>query len=195
MAKDSFNASSEVKVTYSILENHAPKLVKGFENIILNNKGESFSLTLSDYFTDEDGDILTYSATSSSSALHVTTNSGKLSGTAMVDGLATITIKATDPLKKSVSTEFKVAVRTSGILVSAYPSPVTDILYISNNEIDAHSMEVKILSTTGGVVYTGTVSGSAFEPATLDVSGLAPGIYTVIITFNGTEYKQTVVKK
>ena len=87
------------------------------------------------------------------------------------------------------------AVRTSGILVSAYPSPVTDILYISNNEIDAHSMEVKILSTTGGVVYTGTVSGSAFEPATLDVSGLAPGIYTVIITFNGTEYKQTVVKK
>jgi len=195
VAKDAYNASSEVKVSYTILENHSPKLAKGFDNIILNNKGESFSLTLSDYFTDEDGDILTYSATSSSSALHVTTNSGKLSGTAMVDGLATITIKATDPLKKSVSTEFKVAVRTSGILVSAYPSPVTDILYISNNEIDAHSMEVKILSTTGGVVYTGTVSGSAFEPATLDVSGLAPGIYTVIITFNGTEYKQTVVKK
>ena len=195
VAKDSFNASSEVKVTYSILENHSPKLVKGFENIILNQKGESFSLVLSDYFKDEDGDVLTYSANCSSSAIHVTTNSGKLSGTAMVDGLATISVTATDPLKKSVSTEFMVAIRTSGVLVSAYPSPVTDVLYISNNEVQAHSMDVKILSSTGGVVLTATVSGSAFEPATLDVSGLAPGIYTVMITFNGTEYKQTVVKQ
>ena len=113
----------------------------------------------------------------------------------MVDGLATITIKATDPLQKSVSAEFKVAIRTSGVLVSAYPSPVTDVLYITNNEVQAHSMDVKIMASTGGIVLSETVSGSAFEPASVDVSGLAPGIYTVMISFNGTDYKQTVVKK
>lgn len=195
VAKDAYDATTEVVVTYTILENHSPKLAKNFENVILNKKGESFSLTLSDFFTDEDGDILNYSATSSSSSLHVTTNSGKLSGTAMVDGLATITIKATDPLQKSVSAEFKVAIRTSGVLVSAYPSPVTDVLYITNNEVQAHSMDVKIMASTGGIVLSETVSGSAFEPASVDVSGLAPGIYTVMISFNGTDYKQTVVKK
>lgn len=195
VAKDAYDATTEVVVTYTILENHSPKLAKNFENVILNKKGESFSLTLSDFFTDEDGDILNYSATSSSSSLHVTTNSGKLSGTAMSDGLATITIKATDPLQKSVSAEFKVAIRTSGVLVTAYPSPVTDVLYITNNEVQAHSMDVKIMASTGGIVLSETVSGSAFEPASVDVSGLAPGIYTVMISFNGTDYKQTVVKK
>lgn len=195
VATDVFGATAEVTVTYTILENHSPRLSKNFENIILNKKGDSFSFVLSDYFTDEDGDNLTYSATSSSSSLHVTANSGKLSGTALSDGLATITVSATDALKKSVSTEFKVAVRTSGAVVSAYPSPVTDVLYISNNEAQVRSMDVKIMASTGGVVLSVTVSASAFEPAAVDVSGLAPGIYTVMTTFNGTDYKQTVVKK
>ena len=194
-AKDSFGASAKVTVSYSIRENHAPVLSRGFDNMILNQKGDSFTFNLSDYFTDEDGDVLTYTASSSSAALHVTANSGKLSGTAMTDGLATITVTATDPLKKSVSTEFKVAVRTSGLLVSAYPSPASDVLYISNNELQPHSMEVKILASTGGTVLETTVSGSAFEPAQVDISSLAPGVYTVVITYNGNDYKQTVVKK
>jgi subtilisin family serine protease len=195
VAKDAYSAVAETTVNYTIMENHGPVLAKGFDNIILNEKGASFSLVLSDYFTDEDGDNLTFTANSSSSALHVTANSGKLSGTAMTDGLAVVKVTATDPLKKSVSTEFKVAVRTSGVLVSAYPSPVTDILYITNNEVQPHSMEVKLVASTGGVMLTETVSASAFEPAALDVSRIAPGVYTVVITFNDTEYKQTVVKQ
>lgn len=195
VAKDAYDEETETTVHYTILENHAPVLAKGFENIILNEKGASFSLALSEYFTDEDGDNLTYTAHTSSSALHVTANSGKLSGTAMTDGLAVVKVTASDPLKTSVSAEFKVAVRTSGVVVSAYPSPVTDVLYITNNETQLHSMDVKVTASTGGVMISETVSGSAFEPATLDVSGLAPGIYTVTITFNDNQYKQTVVKQ
>jgi hypothetical protein len=56
-------------------------------------------------------------------------------------------------------------------------------------------MEVKLVASTGGVMLTETVSASAFEPAALDVSRIAPGVYTVVITFNDTEYKQTVVKQ
>ena len=195
VAKDSYGASSEAVVTYIIYENHAPVLVKAFDNVIMNTKGESVTLVLSEYFKDEDGDNLTYTANASSAALHVVANSGKLSFTALTDGQATISVKASDPVGRSVSTEFKVAVRTSGILVSAYPNPVTDYLYISNNEVQPRSMDVTLTASTGGVVYSATLSGSAFEPAVLDMTSMAPGIYTLIVTFNGEEYKQTVVKK
>ena len=36
---------------------------------------------------------------------------------------------------------------------------------------------------------------SAFESAVVDMSGIAPGVYTLIVNYSGNEYKQTIVKK
>lgn len=196
LAEDPYGASAQAEVTYTILENHGPVLKKQMENQILTTQGEDFSLTLSDYFSDEDGDVLVYTATNTSgSAVHITTNSGKLSGTAISNGLASVSVKASDPLGKSASAEFKVAVRTGDVVISAYPNPVTDKLYITNREVNPVSMAVRIVSATGGVVFDGTVSGSAFDPAVIDMTRVAPGVYSAAITLGGTEYKQTVVKK
>ena len=196
LVKDAYGASDQAEVKYTILENHGPTMKKQFENQLLTTQGASFSMNLSDYFTDEDGDVLTYSATNTSgSAIHVTTSSGKISGTAISNGLATISVTAKDPLGKSVSTEFKVAVRTGDVVVSAYPNPVTDYLYISNREANAQSMKVRMVNATGGVVFDASVTGSAFEPAVIDCTKLAPGVYSVTITLGGNDYVQTVVKK
>ena len=66
---------------------------------------------------------------------------------------------------------------------------------ITNKEVDAQSMKVRMVNATGGVVYEGSVNGSAFEPGVIDCTSLAPGVYSVAITMGGQEYKQTVVKK
>lgn len=196
LAEDKYGASDRLEVKYTILENHAPVLKKQFENVLFTSAGASFSLNLADYFSDEDDDVLTYSATNSAaSSVHVTTNNGKLSGTAINSGLATIEVKATDPRGKFISTEFKVAVRTGTEEVSAYPNPVVDNLYLTNREQSTQSMSVRLVNATGGLVYEGTLNGSAFEPAVLDLSGLAPGVYSATVTFGGKEYKLTVVKK
>ncbi len=193
---DVYGASTSADVNYTILENHAPVLKKSFDNVILTQVGESFNYNLSDYFSDEDEDVLTYSATNTSaSSVHVAANSGKLVGTAITSGLATITVTAKDPLGKSVSAEFKVAVRTSGIPVTTSVNTTTNEISITNDESQPVSMEVKIYSATGALVYGETLSGSAFEPATVDLSNLAPGLYSVVVTYKGTDYKQTVVKK
>ena len=57
------------------------------------------------------------------------------------------------------------------------------------------SMEIKVVSATGGVVFETTANASAFEPAVVDLSKAAPGLYSVIVTYSGNVYKQTVVKK
>lgn len=196
LVEDKYGASARAEVKYTILENHAPVLKQQLENVLFTQAGASFSLDLSDYFADEDEDGLTFTATNSSpTAVHITTNSGKLSGTAINSGLSTVVVKAADPLGKSVSAEFKVAVRTGDEVISAYPNPVVDNLYLTNRELNSQSMVLRLVSATGGLAYEGTVNGSAFEPAVVDLSGLAPGVYSATITMGGNSYKQTVVKK
>ena len=177
-------------------QNHGPAVIKPFQNVLLTSAAASFKLSLPDFFVDEDADMLSYTATSSSpSSVHVTTGGETLTGTAVGSGLATVEVKATDPFGKFASATFKVAVRTGSEEVSAYPNPVVDRLFITNREHDTQSMSVRLLSATGAPVFEETVSGSAFEPAVVDLSGLAPGVYSATITFGSKEYKQTIVKK
>ena len=115
--------------------------------------------------------------------------------TAFTDGTGVVTVTAKDAQGKSASSEFRIVVRTGEQVVSAYPNPFTDYLCITNKEMNAQSMKVRMVNAAGGVVYDGSVNGSAFEPAVLDFTKLAPGVYSVSITLGGQEYKQTVVKK
>ena len=47
---------------------------------------------------------------------------------------------------------------------------------------------------SGQLVYEDTVVTDAFNPARIDVSGLAPGVYTVKVTIDGKQTIRTVVK-
>ena len=196
VVKDAYGATAQAQVKYTILENHAPVQKKSFDNQILRNPGESFTFVLSDYFADEDEDVITYSVSNTSeSSVHVTANNGKLNGTAISAGLATVTVTAKDPLGKAVSAEFKVAVRTSDTPVTVSMNSSNNTIHITNNEANSVSMEIKVVSATGGVVFETTANASAFEPAVVDLSKAAPGLYSVIVTYSGNVYKQTVVKK
>ncbi len=194
-ATDQYNASSTLDVEYTILYNTPPRVISSIDNQLFTSKNEEKTLELSQHFSDPDGEALSYEVSNTAqSVMHATVNAGILYMTAFTDGSGAVTVTARDAQGKSASIEFLTAVRT-GEAVLAYPNPVVDNLYLTNRELNAQSMTLRLVSATGGLVYEGTVSGSAFEPAVVDLSGLAPGVYSATIGLGGNEYKQTVVKK
>lgn len=195
-AKDEYGLSSSLDVTYTVLHNEPPRVTAPFENELFTSKNEQKTVELSGHFSDPDGEALNYEVSNTAqSVLHATVNAGVLHMTAFTDGTGVITVTAYDAQGKSASAEFRIAVRTGEVVVLPYPNPVTDYLYIATKEASAQSMKVRIVSATGGLVYEGTMTGNAFEPAVIDLRNLAPGIYSVTITYGGKDYTQTVVKK
>jgi len=195
-AEDQYKLASSVDVVYTVLHNNPPKVILPFDNELFTAKNQEKTVELSRHFSDPDGEPLNFEVSSTAlSALHATVNAGVLYMTSFTDGSGVITVTAKDAQGKSASAEFRVVVRTGEQVVSAYPNPVTDNLYISNKEENTQSMKVRMVNATGGLVFDGTMNGSAFEPAVMDCSKLAPGVYSLTITLGGKDYVQTVVKK
>ena len=196
IATDSFGASTDYVINYTLAPNHAPVIIASADNIIFTEKGSRVTLDMSKFISDPDGETLTYTAsTSSQNIVHLSPEGNNMIITSLSYGLVDVQITATDAMGESVSLGFKVLVRNPDVVVQSYPNPVTTSLYITGPDATPAKMDVTILSATGGKVYEATVQASAFEPATIDLSGVAPGVYTLIVTYSGKEYKQTVVKQ
>ena len=77
--------------------NRAPVAVGEIPPLILP-EGEGFTAPVSQFFTDPDGDSLTYAATVSDTAVATVSMSGSMiTVMAVAEGMATITVTATDP--------------------------------------------------------------------------------------------------
>ena len=56
-------------------------------------------------------------------------------------------------------------------------------------------MSVRLISASGVVVYTHSGTYSAFDPLSLDLRALAPGIYTLEVSYKGKTYTYPIVKR
>ena len=91
--------------------NDAPETVGSIPEQVLEEGGESLALDIAPYFTDVDGDVLTYAAESSNPAAATVSVSGStLTLSAVVRGAATVTITASDPDGLTVTQVFGVSV-------------------------------------------------------------------------------------
>ena len=73
--------------------------------------GETATVSVASYFTDPDGDALTYAAASSDIAIaSVVMSSGEVTVTAVAQGVATVTVTATDPGGLAAQQSFAVTV-------------------------------------------------------------------------------------
>lgn len=194
-ATDSFGKPGSYSFSYTILENAAPVAKGTIPNTILHSSGETFTATLSDYFEDPDGDNLSYTAASSApSSMFAAANSGKLTITMLSYGKASITVTASDPKGKKATQTFEVLGRQAGIDATAYPNPVTDYLNIATGATE-ENVSVTMVSAGGAVVYDGTVKASAFNPARIDMRGVAPGRYKLTLDFGSKTEEMQIVKK
>lgn len=193
IAKDAWD-QTDYKVDFEILENHPPVMIKPIENIIVNSPGEKFTINMADYVEDPDGESLKYNVSISNvSVLHLNPKGNIINGTALAYGMTDVTIKALDAREKSCELSFKVAVPDPDKPVSVYPNPVKDNLYVGTGSLA--STVITIYSETGKKVFESTSEVSMVSPASIDMSGQAPGKYVVEVKIGSDEYKKIIVKK
>lgn len=193
---DIYGMATVAKVDYTIQENHAPVVVKAFENMLFTSKAAvTQEYPVSEYFNDEDGEDLTYTFSFSNPAVvNMTYSKGKFLLTPMNYGSSEITITGTDVRNESVSQTFLVMVMDGSKEVSLYPNPVKDKLNIQLG-LTADEVKVKIVSAAGSTYFDGSLgAGSPFNPLTVNMSDAVAGQYTVVVTLDGKEYKSRIVK-
>ena len=193
---DIYGMATVAKVDYTIRENHAPVVVKAFENMLFTSKAAvTQEYPVSEYFNDEDGEDLTYTFSfSNPTVVNMTYSKGKFLLTPMNYGSSEITITGTDVRNESVSQTFLVMVMDGSKEVSLYPNPVKDKLNIQLG-LTADEVKVKIVSASGSTYFDGSLgAGSPFTPLTVSMTDAAAGQYTAVVTLDGKEYKSRIVK-
>lgn len=193
--KDQYGAEATLDVTYTLLLNHAPKVIGQIENKILDAELPKTSFDITKVFEDEDGEPLSLDVKVSDPTMLITNRVDDiLYVTAVRNGLGTVTVTAVDARKATASMTFSILVRDASQETMAYPNPVEDYLYVSTGS-EAEETLLEVFSVTGARIYSDTQTTSAFQPATIDLGGAAPGRYTLRYVYGGKEYKQTIIKK
>ena len=191
-AMDDYGASTSCVIPFTVLENHAPAIVKDAENMIMA-PGDKLTLNLDDYITDEDGEDLIYTVNVSNSKIVRTEVEGsELILTAAREGMVTVTVKARDVMDLKVSMTFMVKVRAEGGAPDVYPTQVVDYLSVSDGS--TKEIEIVISNVAGAVLYNGRHVCDAFNPAIIDMRGWAPGRYSVTVKSEGRTSNVNVVK-
>lgn len=194
-ATDEYGASSTYEYVYTVLPNYPPEKVADPANVHLTSFGQRITIDLTKYISDPDGEVLTYTYTSSNSSVaSLSFNQNTLVMDLMDMGLTEIAITGKDGKGASAQISFKVLGRDASIEYSAYPVPVVGTLNIATGD-SLSDAQVDIHSQTGSKLFSGIVKASAFEPGQIDLSGLAPGTYSMSLKFDSKDFKQTIVKK
>ena len=192
-ATDEYGMSETLPITYEIKENSVPVKIKDIDNLMLTAKGNEFTLDMGEYVNDPDGEQLKYDVTvSDNKILHVVAKGNQLLGTALGYGTAEVQVVAKDARGESVTLGFKVQIKDPAEPVSVYPNPVKDFVNVST--LDPADTHIRIVSQTGRTVYDKTSVVSGYDPARIDMTSCAPGVYSITVTFGGKDYVQNIVK-
>lgn len=190
---DTYGLSSVTDISFEILENQKPVIVKDIDDKFFDQAGLKFTLDMAEYLDDPDGEQLKFDIKMSNKAvLHINQAENVLHATTLMFGTTDVTITASDSRGLNCTLTFTVVVKDPEKPLEIYPNPVTDYLNIST--LDVEPTSVKIVSSTGRTVYDQTMDIGAVAPARIDMSSYAPGVYSLWVSFSGDEYKRTVVK-
>lgn len=192
-AEDRYGLKASKNIVYTIRDNAKPEVVKEMDDMILSRKNQEFTIDMSEYVTDADGEQLTYEIVNSNvKVVHLVPRNDKIYGTALAYGTSDVEIIARDARGEEARLSFKVLVKDPSSPVSVYPNPVTD--YVNVGTLDMASTSIRISSATGKLMFEDTMEVSGLEPARIDMSSFAPGVYSLAVSFGGNEYIQNVVK-
>lgn len=190
---DEYNLSTSLVVEYTIKDNTPPVKLKDIEDILLTAKGQEFIINMTEYATDPDGEQLRYEVNvSDAKIIHVNPKNNQLICTSLGYGLVNVNVLAKDARGESVSFDFKVQVKDPSKPLSVYPNPVTDFLNIGT--MDMAETSIRIVNSTGKVVYEEISQVSGLSPARIDMTSYPPGVYNLQVSFGGNLYEQNIVK-
>ena len=186
--------SATAEVSYTILPNHAPTVVKYITDMAQSGLRD-ISVNLQDHFTDVDGEALRYEVTVDDASVASAAVSGYLAViTPKSYGVTTVTITAKDGLDAQAEVSFKVALVNPQQPVTPASLQVKDELLLNIGSPDPVSVEVLVYNAAGARVLRHTFTADVFNPVRLDVSALAPGRYTAKVKFGGATHSLKFVK-
>lgn len=182
------------QISFTILDNHAPQIVEHFEDRIVNAaSAAAFSFDLRPYFTDPDGEELTYSVKFSSESVASGSVTGNiLNINPLQYGQTTVTVSASDARKATCQSAFIILARNAYVDLDVYPNPVSNTLYVRPAE--PAQTQVTLYSRSGAQVRSAEAQAGPFSPLALDVHELAPGTYTLRVEYGGKQQTQSIVK-
>ena len=125
-ATDTANATATQDISVTVTSNRAPVLTGSIPTQTVSLTGSAVTVDLDSYFSDPEGNPLTYSATSSNvSRATVSVSEATLTITGVATGWATITVNATDPSNAGAQQSFSVSVisNRSPISVGSHSEP------------------------------------------------------------------------
>lgn len=190
---DSYGLVTVLKQQYSILKNQKPQKKKEIDNILIFDLGKKVYMDLNEYFTDPDGEVLSYSiSVSDKSVANLHPVGNQVTVTSMNFGLVDVTVTASDARGEKVAAKFQILVKDSSKPVELSSTTVTDQLVIRTGEV--RQTNIVISGQTGKVVYDVTDQFGAFSPAIVDMSGIAPGIYKLKVTIGNEVYEFRIMK-
>ncbi len=160
--------------------NRAPVAVGSIPPLTLT-EGDSYEVDASQFFSDPDGDQLTFSATSSdNSVLTVSVSGSNVTATAVAAGTADVTVTATDPDGLSASHTISVMVQAanqSPVVTATIPAQT--LTEGDTTTIDASGY----FSDPDGDALTFSAQSSDADAATAAVDG---SVVTIIAVAEGT---------
>ena len=191
---DDYEMETTISYSYTITDNHAPRIIGEIDDMVFSTKGELQTVSLSDVFQDDDGEILNYTTVSSDNdILNLHIREGILYVTALKYGYGVGTVTATDARGEKVSVSFKTLSRDGSKPVDIYPTTVTDGMLYIRTATD-QSVSVQVISESGAVVLDKNLTATPFIPAILDMMGLGGGPYSVKVSVGSETFIQNIVK-
>ena len=200
-AIDSYNQESSATVNYTVEHtNRAPEHV-AISNMLLGLEETSPIFRFADYFSDPDGDELSYQVKvidesivsfyqSASGVIFYGEKEGSTNVEITVsDGYAKTTVIFSIEVSKEAGLD-SIAVDAA---VSVYPNPVVETLYVScdfNGEV-----EYSIYSENGAKVFSQKSENIVGVPTALNVAHLSDGLYILHVKAGDKVLTHSIVKK
>ena len=188
----------DTPISFIIGKNSAPEVTATIPNIIFGSTSQTSTVDAKGYFTDADGENLTYKielVSGNASAVSYTVSGAQISMRSSSSyGVVSFLVKATDARGASAEATFSVLVRDGSRAADLYPNPVKDKL---NIRVGSEQTGDVIISNKAGAVVLSEkgVSLDPFSPLKMDMSGLPGGVYYVAIKTDAINQTFSVAKQ
>ena len=195
--KDRLGAESTTEIPFRILELSPPTKIQDLPPQLLGVENGDIVIDLNAYFEQKELLPITFTAKTEKSGILTANvnNEGTLALKAQKPGETNVTIVASNGYKTTEAT-FKVQVTqdTNNTVYSVWPIPVVDKL---NAWINKKYQNATFIVTTprGEEVINRQEYVNNESIATVDLSILAPGTYSLKIETSGEAFTQTIVKQ